>query len=137
MHEMTLNDEIIVDLGSPDPRVQNKAAIRLIDCNAVDAIPSLTQAITAFNNIDANGTLVYALGHFECSPHFELLVSVALRHQFEASWTAHDILKEHEFELRNTQLEETRRFIESLDIDGLTNFQQDALATIIEKFFEG
>ena len=132
---MTATDKIIRDLQATDRAVRNAAALRLIDAKAVDAIPALTDAIRNTEHIGANGTLVYALGHFDCSSHFGLLVAVALRHEFEASLEARKILTEHDLVLQDDQLAECRRFIDSLDVNGLTEFQRAALVEIRERFF--
>jgi len=64
-----------------------------------------------------------------------LLVAVALRHEFEASLEARKILTEHDLVLQDDQLAECRRFIDSLDVNGLTEFQRAALVEIRERFF--
>lgn len=132
---MTEADDIIRDLGSPVPWVRNEAAMRLLDSHAADAIPALATAIAKEENIGNNGTLVYVLGHFECSSYFGLLVRVALRHGFEASMEATDILAKHDLALQACQLEEAKTFIESLGMASLADFQKNALAGIRERFY--
>ena len=106
----------------------------MIDTNAVDLIPALTDAIMNADNVGANGTLVYALGHFDCNPYFQLLVAVALRHKFEASSEACSILLEHDFVLRDYQIAECRMLVASALEGTLTDFQKVALADIGERF---
>ncbi len=131
---MTSTEEIVQELKSVDPSVRNAAALRVIDTDAVDAIPALTDAIMKAVNVGANGTLVYALGHFDCTPYFGLLVSVALRHGFEASREALSILCEHDFVLRPDQIAECQKLLDCAHEGTLTEFQKEALAEIRERF---
>jgi hypothetical protein len=132
--KMTSQENIVEALKSADASVRNAAALRMIDTDAVDFIPALTDAIMNADNVGANGTLVYALGHFDCNPYFRLLVAVALRHKFEASCEACSILLEHDFELLDKQIAECRRLVDSAQEDTLTDFQMVALAQIRERF---
>lgn len=131
---MTSTDEIVRDLSAADPSIRNAAALRMIDARAVGAIPALSEAIARADNVGSNGTLVYALGHFDCSEHFQLLVSVALRHRFEASMEARRILAEHDFVLQDHQLEECGRWLGALRLSELTDSQRQAMAEIRDRF---
>ena len=71
----------------------------------------------------------------DCSSYFELLVSVALQHRFEASLEARSILMEHDLVLQNDQIVECMMFIDSVDLDALTDFQREASADIRERFY--
>lgn len=128
-------DKILIDLRSSNPIIRNEAAIRIIDARVTDALPALLSAIVEPKNLRRNGTLVHALGHFENSSHFNVLVVVALEHGFEASMEAQSILAGADFDLTGPQLEEAEKLVQSLVGTTLPDHNQAALEGILGRFF--
>jgi len=87
-------DSIINDLKSKDSRVRNTAAIKLMDIGDPSAVVPLFEAILNPENVNHRGTLVYALGVFDCSAHLSILVDLVLSGNFEVSAGAIDIIDE-------------------------------------------
>jgi hypothetical protein len=134
-HVMNTNQEVLHKLESNDASLRNKAALKILDDNLEELVPALAAAVARSTNIGANGTLVYALGHFDCSRYFELLFDVALHHKYEASGEAFSILLEQDFNLSKDQLLAVKIAINETNIDSLTDFQQVALDGIRRRFF--
>ena len=58
------------------------------------AVKPILQAISAPENVNHRGTLVYALSGFNCEPFLETLVDLALTGNFEVSTGAFSIIEE-------------------------------------------
>lgn len=85
---------LIQDLESPSSSVRDKAAIDLMDIGSEGAVGPLLQAISKPENRNHRGTLVYALGAFNCEPFLEILVDLVLTGNFEVSTGAFGIIEE-------------------------------------------
>lgn len=89
---MPLLEALIADLESPDAKIRNHAALDLMDRQAEAAIAPLIRAILKPENEHHRGTLVYALGAFDCEPCVELLIDLALTGNYEVSLGACSII---------------------------------------------
>jgi HEAT repeat protein len=85
---------LIQDLESPSSSVRDKAALDLMDIGNESAVGPLLQAISNPENLNHRGTLIYALGAFNCEPFLEVLVDLVLTGNFEVSTGAFGIIKE-------------------------------------------
>jgi predicted dinucleotide-utilizing enzyme len=85
---------LIENLASPDSSVRDKAALELMDIGDESAVEPLLRAIANPEYINHRGTLVYALGAFNCAAFLELLVDLALTGNFEVSIGAFGIIAE-------------------------------------------
>jgi HEAT repeat protein len=85
---------LIQDLESRSSSVRDKAALNLMDLGDESAVGPLLQAISKPENINHRGTLVYALGEFNCEPFLEVLVDLVLTGNFEVSTGAFGIIEE-------------------------------------------
>jgi HEAT repeats len=85
---------LIQDLESPSSSVRDKAALDLMDIGNESAVGPLLQAISKPENLNHRGTLVYALGAFNCEPFIEALVDLVLTGNFEVSTGAFGIIQE-------------------------------------------
>jgi HEAT repeat protein len=74
---------LIDDLASTEPAVRNRAALQLMDIGDANAVEPLIRAILKPENVNHRGTLVFALGAFDCGPWLETLVDLALTGNFE------------------------------------------------------
>lgn len=91
MRELQL---LIQDLESPSSSVRDKAALDLMDLGNESAVGPLLNAISKPANFNHRGTLVYALGAFNCEPFLEVLVDLAITGNFEVSTGAFSIIHE-------------------------------------------
>ena len=85
---------LIQDLESPSSSIRNKAALDLMDIGDDSAVGPLLCAISKPDNLNHRGTLVYALGAFNCEPFLEVLVDLVLTGNFEVSTGAYGIIEE-------------------------------------------
>jgi HEAT repeat protein len=85
---------LIHDLESPSSSVRDKAALDLMDLGNESAVGPLLHAISKPENLNHRGTLVYALGAFNCEPFLEVLVDLVLTGNFEVSTGAFGIIQE-------------------------------------------
>lgn len=85
---------LIDDLSSTTPAVRDKAALQLMDIGDPRAVEPLLQAIAQPLNVNHRGTLVFALGAFDCGPFLETLVDLALTGNFEVAIGASSLLEE-------------------------------------------
>lgn len=87
-------ESLIENLRSPDGKTRNTAALDLMDSADPRAVQPLIDAIREPANENNRGTLVYALGEFDCSDHIDLLVDLVLDGNYEVSSCAFNILTE-------------------------------------------
>jgi HEAT repeat protein len=85
---------LIHDLESPNSSVRDKAALDLMDIGDESAVGPLLRAISKPENLNHRGTLVYALGAFNCEPFLEVLVDLVLTGNFEVSTGAFGMIEE-------------------------------------------
>ena len=85
---------LIQDLECPSSSVRDKAALDLMDIGNESAVGPLLHAISKPENLNHRGTLVYALGAFNCEPFLEVLVDLVLTGNFEVSTGAFGIIEE-------------------------------------------
>jgi HEAT repeat protein len=104
-------DELLGDLGSDDARVRDCAALRLMDLQDARAVAPLVRAILAPDNVNHRGTLIHALGAFDCSEHVEMLLDLTLGGNFEVSVTAYSIVTE--MNLSSSIVAKIRRYLKS------------------------
>ena len=84
---------LIQDLESNNSSVRDKAALDLMDMGDGSAVGPLLRAISKPENLNNRGTLVYALGAFNCEPFLEALVDLVLTGNFEVSTGAFGIIE--------------------------------------------
>jgi len=65
-----------------------------MDIRDASAVGPLLQAISRPENVNHRGTLIYALGAFNCGAFLEVLVDLVLTGNFEVSTGAFGILEE-------------------------------------------
>lgn len=85
---------LIHDLESSNSSIRDRAALELMDLRDESAVGPLLRAISKAENVNHRGTLVYALGAFNCEPFLEVLVDLVLTGNFEVSTGAFSILEE-------------------------------------------
>ena len=90
-------ETLLLDLQSSDAAVRNTAALKLMDSEDPVAILPLLEAIAKPENANHRGTLVYALGGFECLEHLEVLVDLVVSGNFEVASCAFSIIENFEF----------------------------------------
>ena len=78
-------DNLVASLSSPNAKERNAAAVSLMDMGDPRAVQPLVEAIENPLNLNARGTLIYALSAFDCSERFEQLFGWALEGGYEAS----------------------------------------------------
>jgi HEAT repeat protein len=86
---------VLVDLllSAQDPIVWNAAAIALRDLGDSRAVsPILTRLADPITD-GARGTLIYALGAFDCASHIETLVDFVVTGNYEVSREAASIIE--------------------------------------------
>ncbi|MEZ5469992.1 MAG: hypothetical protein R3F18_20320 [Lysobacterales bacterium] len=84
---------LIQALESPNSSVRDKAALELMDIGNESAVGPLLEAIGKPENLNQRGTLVFALGGFNCKPILEALVDLVLTGNFEVSTGAFGIIQ--------------------------------------------
>ena len=87
-------DSLIQDLESSNPAIRDQAALDLMELGNDAAVIPLLAAITKPENANNRGTLVYALGAFDCLNHLEALVDLVLTGNYEVSTCAFSIIDE-------------------------------------------
>lgn len=87
---------LLPDLESSIASIRDQAALALMELGNDAAVAPLISAITRPENVNHRGTLVYALGAFDCRDHVETLVDLALTGNFEVSTGAFLIIEEIE-----------------------------------------
>lgn len=85
---------LIQDLESTSSSIRDKAALDLMDVLDERAVGPLLRAISKPENANHRGTLVYALGAFNCEAYLEIVVDLALTGNYEVSAGACSILEE-------------------------------------------
>ena len=129
-------EEVLSDLQSCDASKRNEAALKAIDLRLEEAVPVLLKSALNRDNIGFNGTLVYALGHFDCLLYFSQLVEISIFHGYEAVWAAMSIIDDQKLNPSKRQLEEALSVIESAVSNDLTEEQTRALDLIKERYYE-
>lgn len=104
----------IQGLESEDASVRNDTALKIIDGKHEELVPKLLERIHDPRTKGANGTLVYALGHFDCSKYFTDLVRFAVTLGFEAHWGAMSILGKQKFWIGEEDIEHVKDLFVSL-----------------------
>ena len=121
-------------LESEDASVRNDTAIRIIDGNHCELAPMLLERIHDPKTKGANGSLVYALGHFDCSQYFTDLVKFAVTLGYEAHWGAMSILGEQKFWIGEEEVKQVKDLFDSLDDSALKEYHKEAIRIISESF---
>ena len=76
-----------------DAGLRNAAALRLADARVPEAKAVLVGLILTEDLRNHRGTLVYCLGHFDCSDQFGLLIGLVISGNFEVACGALHILE--------------------------------------------
>jgi HEAT repeat protein len=87
---------LVQDLDSSIASIRDQAALALMELGSDAAILPLLSAIARPENANNRGTLVYALGAFDCRNHVETLVDLALTGNFEVATGAFQIIADFE-----------------------------------------
>lgn len=87
-----------LDLGNSRNRTRNIAALRLKEIGDNRALEPLLAAILKKENINYNGTLVYALSGLDCTHKLCELFEMLFYHGYEAKLGAYNIISEQIFE---------------------------------------
>lgn len=101
-------DSLLLDLGSPNSATRDQAALDLMELKNVAAVVPLLSAIAKPENVNHRGTLVYALGAFNCQDHLEVLVDLALTGNYEVSTSAIQTIEDSELSTVSVQRLETQ-----------------------------
>ncbi len=113
LSQMDEHNQLLKELQSADPQARNKAALVLRDI-AEAAVPALLRAIHEPANENNRGTLVYALGVFNCSEHFSALFSLAVSGNYEVQCHALSILQEQRFAPTTQERREAKQQLNGL-----------------------
>ena len=85
-HEMTSTTRLIEILrSSSDVNIRNAVALALSDLQAPEAFNVLVDLLKDDLTRTSRGTLLYALGSYDCSPILTLLVELVIEGNFEVS----------------------------------------------------
>ena len=87
-------EELIEQLKSADGKTRYKAALELMDAGDNSTCQPLVAAICDSANEDNRGTLVYALGAFDCSDYVDLLVDLVVSGNYEVASRAFNIIED-------------------------------------------
>jgi HEAT repeat protein len=87
-------EELIEQLKSSDGMTRNRAALELMDAGDQSACQPLVAAICDPANEDNRGTLVYALGAFDCSTYIDLMVDLVIGGNYEVASCAFNIIED-------------------------------------------
>jgi hypothetical protein len=128
----------VLQLDNTYCSARNEAALRLMDMGNADAIDPLFNAALKKENINYNGTLVYAAGKFSCTHKMKELFQILFYHGYEAQLGAYNILMDQEFDFANEDVIEIEKQWEDLQThpDKAVNFEdakemiQDAVERI-------
>ncbi len=93
-------------LESENPAVRNIAALCLADMKEQRAVGPLLKSIFVKENLDANGTLVYALQFLDFSKRIKELFKILFYCDYEPKLSAFDILSEQIFEFSQQDIYE-------------------------------
>lgn len=111
VHELleVANDNIleffITMLDKDDPRLRNAAAYGLRELADNRALKSLLNAINKSQNLNRNGTMVYALEKLDCSKKLSEIFDILFYQGYEAKMGAAAVLNEQIFEFSTQDLE--------------------------------
>ncbi len=94
----------LLDLDNEQNWSRNIAALMLRDIGDNRAVNPLFAAILKKENVNYNGTLVYALERLDCSGKFKELFEVLFYHGEAAQMSAYSILSEQDFLFDNNDL---------------------------------
>jgi hypothetical protein len=124
-------------LESTSPLIRNRTAGGIIEIGDQRAVQPLLRAILKTENIGANGTLVYALGHFDCSNLFKEICLILFHHGYEARQMAWMIIDSAEFTVSFEDSIEIREQWHKLKQDTIRQKQLEKLELEdIEDFLE-
>jgi hypothetical protein len=93
-------------LDSTDPDIYSIAAYTLRDIADNEALEPLMKAIFKKENLNYNGTLVFALQTLNCSHKFKELFEILFYHGYESKILAYQILGGQEFEFKRGELQD-------------------------------
>lgn len=85
---------LLMQLDSIDPVERDEAALALMGLGDPRAVEALLRVIAKPETVHHRGTLVHALGAFDCRDHLEALVELVLTEDFEVASCAFNILEE-------------------------------------------
>lgn len=88
--------------------IRNVAALRLKEIGDNRAIEPLLRAVLKTENINFNGTLVYALSGFDCSQKLVTLFDILFYHGYEAKVMASGVIGEQIFEFSREDILEIK-----------------------------
>lgn len=127
--------KIIRDLRSDDPALRHAAALKAADSGLGELAPVLLERSLEPKMIGWNGTLIYALGHFDCSRYFAQLAEVAVSHGYEAAWGSMSIIDEQEIQPTREELEGAKAIMKRAKKEGLSDDQEEAWGMIEGRYF--
>lgn len=79
--------------NTADPVERNALALRCAEARLAGADKVLARLIQRPDLVDARGTLVHALGYFDCTPYIALLVDLVITGSFEVAHEALEALE--------------------------------------------
>ncbi|TGD83264.1 HEAT repeat domain-containing protein [Hymenobacter wooponensis] len=124
-------------LESTRPLIRNRAACGIIEIGDQRAVQPLLHAILKTENIGANGTLVYALGHFDCNNLFKEICLILFYHGYEARQMAWMIIDDTEFTVALADSLKIRKHWHMLKEDTVRQKQLEKLELeYIEEFLD-
>jgi len=113
----------LLDLDYKYALSRNIAALTIMDIDDNKAVEPLINAILKKENINHNGTLVYALEKFDCSNKFKELFEILFYHGYEAKIGARHILAEQQFSFTQQDLIEIKSKWEELKLHPIKNYE--------------
>jgi hypothetical protein len=105
--------EFLISLLSlDDSGIRNRAALALEDIKDNRAVEPLLNAIFKKENLNYNGTLVFALESLDCSEKLVPIFKILFYHSYEAKMGADTILSEQVFDFCESDLIEIKKMWE-------------------------
>jgi hypothetical protein len=102
-------DFLISLISLDNSGIRNRAALALEEIKDNRAVQPLLDSIFKKENLNYNGTMVFALESLDCSKNFKDIFKILFYQGYEAKMSAYAILDEQEFDFNDNDLYEIQR----------------------------
>jgi hypothetical protein len=102
-------DFLISLIALDNSSIRNLAALALEEIKDNRAVEPLINSIFKKENLNYNGTMVFALESLDCSKNFKDIFKILFYQGYEAKMSAYAILDEQEFDFNDNDLLEIQR----------------------------
>lgn len=99
-------DFLISLLALDNSGIRNRAALALKELKDNRAVDPLLNSIFKKENLNYNGTMVFALESLDCSKNFKDIFKILFYQGYVAKWSAWNILNEQEFDFDDQDLQD-------------------------------